>query len=369
MKEVVLLGQNVNGYHDASPDAAALFPSNTTYQTSSSGFSNVFNSRQRSNPGARFSDLLATIAEIDPELRVRFTSPHPKDFPPDVLQAIASYPNLCSSLHMPLQSGSNSTLVRMRRGYSREAFLDLVEHARALIPHVTISTDVIAGFCGETEEEHRDTLDIMERVRFDQAFMFHYSRRDKTHAARHFEDDVPQEVKLRRLQEIIDVFRTKAVEKNRELETGATHLVLTEGLSHKKHQLIAEEGTSSSNNRFVQMTGKTDGNKRVVFSVPLADTTSSSSSSSSSSAVLLPQFDAQNSDLKLLPTDEIVLNAYSSSTSTSNESSSSSSCVTDIAALNGKYIAVKIIDGNGTTLKGVALGESSIQKWSQSGRL
>ena len=117
----------------------------------------------------------------------------------------------------------------MRRGYSREAFLDLVEHARALIPHVTISTDVIAGFCGETEEEHRDTLDVMERVRFDQAFMFHYSLRDKTHAARHFEDDVPQEVKLRRLQEIIDTFRAKAVEKNRELETGATRLVLTEG--------------------------------------------------------------------------------------------------------------------------------------------
>ena len=354
MKEVVLLGQNVNGYHDASPDAAALFPSNTTYQTSSSGFSNVFNSRQRSQPGARFSDLLATVAEIDPELRVRFTSPHPKDFPPDVLQAIASYPNLCSSLHMPLQSGSNSTLLRMRRGYSREAFLDLVEHARTLIPSVTISTDVIAGFCGETEDEHHDTLDVMARVRFDQAFMFHYSRRDKTHAARHFDDDVPQEVKLRRLQEIIDTFRTKAVEKNREFETGATHLVLTEGLSHKKHQLIAEEGkTFSSSSRSVQMTGKTDGNKRVVFSVPLADASSSSSSAVSSSAVFMPPFDAQNRDLEH---------------SNSMSSSDASLCVTDVAALKGKYIAVKIVDGNGTTLKGVALGESSITQWSQSGR-
>ena len=247
----------------------------------------------------------------------------------------------------------------MRRGYSREAFLDLVEHARALIPHVTISTDVIAGFCGETEEEHRDTLDVMERVRFDQAFMFHYSLRDKTHAARHFEDDVPQEVKLRRLQEIIDTFRAKAVEKNRELETGATRLVLTEGLSHKKHHLIAEGETSSS--RSVQMTGKTDGNKRVVFSVPLADATSSSSSSS---AVFLPQFDTQNRDLEQLSCADLILAAHSSSMS----NSSSSSCVTDIAALKGKYIAVKIIDGNGTTLKGVALGESSITKWGQSGR-
>ncbi len=344
VKEVLLLGQNVNGYHDASAEAAALFPTRIHYRTSSEGFSNVFNSRQRSAPGARFSDLLAAVAEIDPELRVRFTSPHPKDFPPDVLQAIAAYPNLCSSLHMPLQSGSNAMLQKMRRGYSREAFLELVDAARETIPRVTISTDVIAGFCGETEEDHRDTLDIMSRVRFDQAFMFAYSLRDKTHAARVFVDDVPEDVKLRRLQEIIDMFRTRAIEKNRATETNRVHLVLVEGLSQRQ---AAKDCAGAAS---CQWTGRTDGNKRVVFSIV----------SGADGLPMMPRFDVASTELEqLADLDAIAARLL-------RDSGPQRSVSTD--TLRGTYVAVKILEANGTTLRGVALGGSSIADWNQSRR-
>jgi MiaB/RimO family radical SAM methylthiotransferase len=334
----------VNGYHDASAEAAALFPTRIHYRTSSEGFSNVFNSRQRSAPGARFSDLLAAVAEIDPELRVRFTSPHPKDFPPDVLQAIAAYPNLCSSLHMPLQSGSNAMLQKMRRGYSREAFLELVDAARETIPRVTISTDVIAGFCGETEEDHRDTLDIMSRVRFDQAFMFAYSLRDKTHAARVFVDDVPEDVKLRRLQEIIDMFRTRAIEKNRATETNRVHLVLVEGLSQRQ---AAKDCAGAAS---CQWTGRTDGNKRVVFSIV----------SGADGLPMMPRFDVASTELEqLADLDAIAARLL-------RDSGPQRSVSTD--TLRGTYVAVKILEANGTTLRGVALGGSSIADWNQSRR-
>lgn len=182
IKEVVLLGQNVNGYHDVSAESVLEYPE-TSYQAAK-GFNNLFQGKVRNTPGARFSDLLIAVAAINPEMRIRFTSPHPKDFPDDVLQAVANTKNICKQLHMPLQSGSTSNLSRMRRGYSKEAFLDLVQRARDVIPGVALTTDVIAGFCGETEEEHQDTLDVMRTVQFDQAFMFAYSLRDKTHAAR-----------------------------------------------------------------------------------------------------------------------------------------------------------------------------------------
>lgn len=184
VKEVVLLGQNVNGYHDISSYSAELYPTNTEYKASSSGFSNMFNGKIRNKPGARFADLLKLVAAVNPDMRVRFTSPHPKDFPEEVLEAVATVPNICKSLHMPLQSGSTSTLQRMRRGYSREAFLDLIQRTRETIPGVGLSTDMIVGFCGETEEEHLDTLSAMREVSFDQAFMFAYSLREKTHADR-----------------------------------------------------------------------------------------------------------------------------------------------------------------------------------------
>lgn len=259
VREVVLLGQNVNGYHDVSPSSAALFPDTpAAADLVTPGFSNLYNSRRRTSPGARFEDLLEQVASLHPELRVRFTSPHPKDFPAPVLELIGTTPNLCKALHLPAQSGSSSVLKRMRRGYSREAFLDLVARTRELIPGVSLSTDIISGFCGETEEEHQDTLRLLEEVQFDQAFMYAYSLRDRTHAAHTMEDDVPEETKQRRLAEVIQVFRQGVQERNEREELGRLRLVLVEGPSTKS---TPEAPT---------LTGRTDGNKRCIFSaVPL----------------------------------------------------------------------------------------------------
>jgi MiaB/RimO family radical SAM methylthiotransferase len=231
VKEIVLLGQNVNGYHDASEESAAMFP--TTEYKSAPGFNNLYKSKKRHLPGARFSDLLAAIAEKHSDVRLRFTSPHPKDFPVDVLQAVATFPNICPALHLPVQSGSSTVLERMRRGYTREAYLALVNQVRALIPRVKISTDVICGFCLESEQEHEDTVSLMKEVRFDQAFMYAYSLREKTHAARSetLSDDVPESVKQRRLREVIDTYHMQLRAKNVEEEQGRLRLVLVEGYS------------------------------------------------------------------------------------------------------------------------------------------
>ena len=251
VKEVVLLGQNVNGYHDTSNESAELFPTSTYKATP--GFNNLYRSKKRDLPGARFPDLLHAIADVNSEMRVRFTSPHPKDFPLEVLSAIASRPNICSSVHLPVQSGSSSALQRMRRGYSRESFLDLVDRVRSTIPGVSISTDIIAGFCEESEEEHEDTLSLLRAVGFDQAFMYAYSLRDRTHAAHTMEDNVPEPVKKRRLHEIIATYREELLRKNVAEETGQLRLVLVEGPSSK------------STPELPMFTGRTDGNKRVVF--------------------------------------------------------------------------------------------------------
>lgn len=181
-------------------------------------------------------------------MRVRFTSPHPKDFPLPLLQLIAERPSLCSSLHLPAQSGSTAVLARMRRGYTREAYLALVERAREVIPGVALSSDFIAGFCGETEEDHAQTLSLMEAVGFEQAFMFAYSMRDRTHSAYHLRDDVPEPVKQRRLAEVIATFR-RGVAKRSAAEVGEEHLVLVEGTSKRS---TAEAPT---------LTGRTDSNK------------------------------------------------------------------------------------------------------------
>jgi MiaB/RimO family radical SAM methylthiotransferase len=251
VKEVCLLGQNVNGFHDTSEQSALLYPHQDKYKAAE-GFSNMFMAKARDKPGARFSDLLEGMADVHPELRIRFTSPHPKDFPDEVFDIIANRPNLAKHLHLPAQSGSTSMLKRMRRGYSREAYLELVHRAREKIPGVTISTDMISGFCGETEEEHQDTLSLMEEVKYDQAFLFAYSMRDKTHANRNLEDDVPEEVKLRRLQEVIDVYRRNLLDITTH-ELHAQHLVLVEGYSTR------------STDAFPTLTGRTCGNRRVVF--------------------------------------------------------------------------------------------------------
>ena len=286
VKEVTLLGQNVNSYSYSDADGGATtdfltkltsgeddgvsreyeseLESSTTPEGMSvevaaaggtpfngyaEGFSSRYQPARRREGTVQFAALLDRVAAIDPEMRIRFTSPHPKDFPDEVLEVIARRPNVCNCLHMPAQSGSTTMLERMARGYSREAYLALIDRVKEIIPGCAITTDIIAGFCHETEEEHADTVSLMTRVGYEQAFMFAYSEREGTSAARNLEDDVPEDVKQRRLQEIIDAFRAAAA-KNQEKEVGRVHLCTVEGTSKKNPE---------------ELTGKTDTSKWVVF--------------------------------------------------------------------------------------------------------
>lgn len=215
-KEVTLLGQNVNSYDDGENS---------------------------------FADLMYKASQVNPEMRIRFSSPHPKDFPEELLEIISKQPNLCNYIHIPAQSGNNAVLERMRRPYTREQYLDLVEKMREIIPGVTLSTDIITGFCDETEEEHKDTLSLMSKVKYDLAYMFAYSERGRTLAQRKYEDNVPEDVKKRRLSEIIEQQMDIQGELNKK-EIGRRHLVLVEGTSKRSDE---------------QLCGRTDTNKMVVF--------------------------------------------------------------------------------------------------------
>lgn len=215
-KEVTLLGQNVNSYKDGQHT---------------------------------FSTLMDKASLLDPEMRFRFSSPHPKDFPDELLYLIAERPNLCNYIHIPAQAGSDSMLERMRRPYTRDQYLQLIEKMKGIIPGLSLSTDIIAGFCGETEEEHQQTLSLMREVEYDLAYMFAYSERERTLAYRKFEDDVPEEVKKRRLSEIISQQMSIQHRRNHD-EIGQRHVVLVEGTSKRSEQ---------------QMSGRTDTNKIAVF--------------------------------------------------------------------------------------------------------
>lgn len=215
-KEVTLLGQNVNSYKDGIHT---------------------------------FSTLMDKASLLDPEMRFRFSSPHPKDFPDELLHLIAERPNLCSYIHIPAQAGSDSMLERMRRPYTRDQYLQLIEKMKGIIPGLSLSTDIIAGFCGETEEEHQQTLSLMREVKYDLAYMFAYSERERTLAYRKFEDDVPDDVKKRRLSEIISQQMSIQHRRNQD-EIGQRHVVLVEGTSKRSEQ---------------QMSGRTDTNKIAVF--------------------------------------------------------------------------------------------------------
>ncbi|XP_060897378.1 CDK5 regulatory subunit-associated protein 1 [Labrus mixtus] len=242
VKEVTLLGQNVNSYRDTSeeqfrgPDPTQL----------SRGFKTVYRTKRG---GLRFSDLLDRVSQIDPDMRVRFTSPHPKDFPDEVLHLIAERGNICQQIHLPAQSGSTEILKAMRRGYSREAYLELVENIRRIIPEVSLSSDFISGFCEETEDDHQQTLSLIREVGYNVGFLFAYSMRKKTHAFYRLQDDVPAEVKRRRLEECISVFREEAARVNSAL-VGSTQLVLVEGESKRSAK---------------DLCGRTDGNMKVIF--------------------------------------------------------------------------------------------------------
>ena len=179
-----------------------------------------------------FADLLARVAEVSPLLRVRFSTSHPKDISDKLIETMARYPNVCHQIHLPVQSGNDRILEKMRRHYTREWYLDRVRKIREVMPDCGISTDAIVGFCSETEEEFRDTLSIFEEVGYDSAFMFFYSERPGTLAARNYPDDVPQEVKTRRLEELIALQNRLSLESNRR-DIGREFEVLVEGPSKK----------------------------------------------------------------------------------------------------------------------------------------
>ncbi len=219
-KEVTLLGQNVNSYRSEYNGKTIQFP-----------------------------DLLRMVADAVPELRIRFTTSHPKDMSDDTLQAIAEMPNICRHIHLPVQSGSNNILKTMNRKYTREWYLDRVDAIRRIIPDCGLSTDMFCGYCGETEEDHQQSLSLMRTCAFDSAFLFKYSQRPGTYAARHFEDNVPEETKIHRLEEMIALQNELSAESNRR-DIGKTFQVLIEGRSKRSAE---------------QLYGRTEQNKVVVF--------------------------------------------------------------------------------------------------------
>lgn len=245
-REVTLLGQNVNSYRFVNQPGNEHQPATDSPSTQS---------RNRATPVSGpqqvigFEQLLERIAQISSELRVRFATSHPKDMSDDLLQTIARYPNLCRSIHLPVQSGSTAVLKRMKRGYTRDMYMDRVRSIRKYLPEATITTDIIAGFCGETEEEHRETLGLMKWAGFDMAYMFKYSERPDTLAAKRYSDDVPDRVKTRRLNEII-ALQGEISLSGKQQDLGKTYEVLVEGTSKKS----ADE-----------LYGRTSQNKVVVF--------------------------------------------------------------------------------------------------------
>ncbi|MCL4539175.1 MAG: tRNA (N6-isopentenyl adenosine(37)-C2)-methylthiotransferase MiaB [Bacteroidetes bacterium] len=215
IREVTLLGQNVNSYRDGEKD---------------------------------FADLLAAVANVEPSVRIRFTTSHPQDLSDKLIDTIAAHDNLCKYIHLPVQSGSTRVLEAMNRTYTRDHYMELAKRIRARVPGVALSTDIIAGFPTETDDEHRETLSLMEEVRYDGAYMFKYSPREGTPAYK-MGDDVPEDVKTKRLSEVISLQQKISYEINESL-VGRTFEVMVDGTSRKSDE---------------QLSGRTDTNKTVVF--------------------------------------------------------------------------------------------------------
>lgn len=228
-REVTLLGQNVDSFRWNITNKGEI--------------------KNKDLPTVNFAQLLIMVAEVSPELRVRFSTSHPKDMTDDVLHAMASFENICNYIHLPVQAGHSEVLKRMNRGYTREWYLERIEAIHRIIPDCAISTDIISGFCAETDEEHEDTLSLMDIVAFDFAYMFKYSERPKTLAERKFEDDVPEAVKSKRLTEIIEKQLGYSLASNKK-RVGKTEKVLIEGLSKRSEE---------------HMSGRTGRNSMVVF--------------------------------------------------------------------------------------------------------
>lgn len=220
-KEITLLGQNVNSYCWKREDGTEI----------------------------RFPELLRTVARAVPNLRIRFSTSHPKDMSDETLHVIAEEPNVCRHIHLPVQSGSDRILKLMNRKYTREWYLDRVAAIRRIIPDCGLSTDIFAGYCSETEEDHQQSLSLMRECGYDSAFMFKYSERPGTFASRHFPDDVPEETKIRRLEELIALQNELSAESNQRC-IGKEYEILVEGVSKRSKE---------------QLFGRTEQNKVVVF--------------------------------------------------------------------------------------------------------
>lgn len=239
-KEVTLLGQNVNSYFSEEPKMK-----NETSECMDTTDDNAMQKEASLN----FPQLLALVAETFPDMRVRFTTSHPKDMSDETLRVIASHDNVCKHIHLPVQSGSDRILKLMNRKYTREWYMGRVEAIRRIIPDCSITTDIFVGYHSETEDDHRMSLSLMEEVGYDSAFMFKYSERPGTYASKHLPDDVPEDVKLRRLDEMIRLQTRISAERNA-MDVGKEFDVLVEGFSKRSRE---------------QLFGRTSQNKVVVF--------------------------------------------------------------------------------------------------------
>eukprot|EP00088_Acartia_fossae_P025939 TRINITY_DN26714_c0_g1_i4.p1 TRINITY_DN26714_c0_g1~~TRINITY_DN26714_c0_g1_i4.p1 ORF type:complete len:610 (+),score=75.62 TRINITY_DN26714_c0_g1_i4:33-1832(+) len=231
VKEITLLGQNVNSYRDTSSKSLSLYNPRDCAATRQD-FKTVYKTKEG---GLRFVDLLDQVSLVNPEVRIRFTSPHPKDFPEEVLQLIKERDNICNQIHLPAQCGSDRVLENMKRGYTIESYLELVQSIRDIIPGVGLTSDFIVGFCGETEAEFQMTLDLIRKVKYNKCFMFPYSLREKTGAHRKLQDDVPEHVKKERHHRIAETFRSTAMELH-ESYIGSVQKVLVTGDSKRSDQ-------------------------------------------------------------------------------------------------------------------------------------
>ncbi len=249
-KQVTLLGQNVNSYFWPLPEEVAKTPSPVGSLLGSALVSTEGRNQQGVTSGKDFADLLEAVSGVEGIERVRFTSPHPKDFPDKLLHVVARNPKVCKHVHLPLQSGSNRILELMDRTYTREEFMALAAKIRGLIPGVALSTDVIVGFCTETDAEFAQTLDVMEQVGFDSAFTFKYSQRKGTIAERKFPDDVPDAVKTERIVRLNELQKKISLRKNR-AHIGKTLEILLENKGSKHSPEV--------------LYGRADGNQLVTL--------------------------------------------------------------------------------------------------------
>jgi tRNA-2-methylthio-N6-dimethylallyladenosine synthase len=227
-REVTLLGQNVDSYIWAG-----------------GGLKKEILTEEQRLSAVDFSKLLDLVARISTDLRIRFSTSNPRDMTDDVLHVIAKHENICKYIHLPVQSGSTSVLERMNRGYSREVYMDRIEAIRRIIPGCAVSTDIISGFCGETEEDHNETLSLMEWAEYHFSYMFKYSERPKTLAERQYKDDVPEDIKTRRLTEIVDLQQTLS-KKRMDGMTGKVHRVLVEGTSKRSDDMLMGRNTENA---------------------------------------------------------------------------------------------------------------------------